>query len=226
MKTKLFFLLLAMVLATAAGGQSTQGVAGNLRFGLAQLPNAANALQLLLPAGEKGFHATFYGYGAEGYYRSNSLLLALDGFLGTQNERSWNNQLARAYAGGLHARWGVILQEGKQYWIYPSFGLGGDVLALCLHTDPHQENETRLSYRVYNPVLDVGLNSDFVAARKTEELPLFGGQMIGIRAGFRFSPNQQRWLATDWETTAALPPYTHRVVYLSVSVGYGVFVSK
>jgi hypothetical protein len=226
MKATPLLLLLAMFFTLTAGAQHTHGLAGNLRFGLSHLPNAGASLQSIAPEGISGFQNTFYGYGLEGYYRNGSRIFALDGFFGIQQPHSFRNDQSNAYTGGLHARMGLVLKESEQYWMYPSLGLGYETLALSTSRNLHQAEENNYTHLLYTPVIDVGLNADFLAAKKAPGQSVFGGQVIGLRLGYSFSPHSTRWPLLNWEKTVQAPPYQHRVYYLSLSVGVGAFTRK
>jgi hypothetical protein len=226
MKAPLLLLLLAMMFTLSAGAQHTHGLAGNLRFGLSHLPNASSSLQAIAPEGIGGFHNTFYGYGLEGYYRNGSSIFALDGFFGIQQPHSFRNDQSNAYTGGLHARMGLVVKEGEQYWIYPSLGLGSELLALSTSRNMHKADENNYTHILHTPVIDIGLNADFLAARRVPGETVSGGQMIGLRMGYSFSPTSAHWPLLNWEKTVQAPPYQHRVYYLSVSVGVGAFTRK
>jgi hypothetical protein len=227
MKAKILFVMI-LAFATSAGvqAQTFKGGAGFLKVGYANHTGSALVLNEITPEGMTGFSNSFYGVGAEGYFRTGRAIIALEGSVGAQNRQSVGNKYGEAYAGTGHARFGWVILEGTQYWLYPSIGSGSAVLGITTYDKVNGENENLRNTLLYTPSLDIGLNGDFLTGKVTEGSNRFGGLLLGLRAGYHLSPKSNNWRDEDWNRVRNFPNYNNRGFYVSLTVGGGGFRRK
>lgn len=226
MKTKYLLLMMLMAFATIAEGQELKGLSGTFNFGLVSAPNATGLLNATAPRGLNNFQELFWGFGGDVYYRSGRRITGLDGFIATQYWHNMGAINANAYTGGLHAKLGWIVIEGDQYWIYPTLGIGMDLLSLRINNQAYADPIGDINYNLYTPTLDLALNTDYMVAKRLNEDKAWGSRTLGLRAGYSISPENARWKTADRENSAKYLPYAHRLLYLKVTVGMGGFIEQ
>src|SRR5205085_7094592 len=109
---------------TLVNAQKIRGGAGFLKLGYANSPGSATLFNKIAPENIEGFKNNFFAIGLDGYYRTGNIILGLDGYTGGQSTRSVGNLYVDAYTVANYVKFGWVLLESEEYWIYPSVGLG------------------------------------------------------------------------------------------------------
>jgi hypothetical protein len=84
-----FTLLIFFVFAKGLSAQNkTLGVRGFLKIGYISLPDAANMLHEIEPLSTQRFGNNFIDFGAEGFFRTDKIIVVLDGNFALPDHRS------------------------------------------------------------------------------------------------------------------------------------------
>ena len=219
----IFTLIIACFLEVTA---QTKGIAFFLRGGYTYASDAKKILAEIAPYEITGFTNNFTLMGVEGYYRSDKWIIGVEGTLGTQGKYSQDNYQAQPYIGGAHLRLGSIIYEGKQTWLYPSFGAGTSVTTLSVDEKTSDKSGRIISLNLFSPSFDLGINADVLTTKESKKQEKAGGLIIGFRAGYRFSPESDNWKDDRGNKITNLPSYRNNAVYITLIAAGGYFINK
>ncbi len=229
MKSKIItiaFVLVAAISITNAQ-QRVRGGSAFVKLGYTGAPRSATTFTKIAPAGISGFTNNYVAIGAEGYFRIGKAILGLEGNVGAQGVYSSGDDYAEPFVGAAHLRFGWVMTGDERYWVYPTLGLGTAAMVLTTYNkvDPDNESENVSNMILLSPSLDLGINADFVVNKVNKERRMYGGFILGIRAGYRISYSSDDWKNDEWEDLD-LPTYQNNAFYVTVSIGGGWFVKK
>ena len=117
---------------------------------------------------------------------------------------------------------GYTLVHKESFILYPAFGAGGGGTTLKVDAGPQYVEDPDLllqpGTRLHTGymLLNVGLNSDFFIGSKTSTS---GGLMLGLSAGYQFSPLGGRWEYDD-HSVPELDKYDPSGFYLRLRMGW------
>jgi opacity protein-like surface antigen len=200
-------LTLAVLLIFAATAYATPnlpervGGVGFLTFGsspldLSELDESLEAHGL--PASKSTF-----SFGAGGYGFIDRLVLGSEGYLMIGRTASNGAYNSRVDAGMGLLKAGYVVYQNEHFRLYPLAGIGGGGVTLQLQqrnaptfdellNDPGQESSTTAIHLL----LDLGVGADYlVNLGKSKDGT--GNLVIGLRAGYTFSPAQSEWRMGD-----------------------------
>jgi hypothetical protein len=192
MKKAIILSLIVQVFMGALNAQRTTGGAVFIKTGYLNLPGSACIFNKIAPSGITGFSNSFVAFGAEGYYRVNNLIFALNGDIGVQYVKLTDTRAAEALSGAGYVQVGHIIKENKRYWLYPSIGIGASAIGMNAYNQVNAVTSNEKINYLVNRSFDFGLNADFV---------LFGTQVekkyscliLGFRTGYRISYANDDW---------------------------------
>jgi hypothetical protein len=225
MKTRITCLLVAMAMMNAAYSQKIKGVTGFLKLGYTMAPGSADTFDKIAPEGVTGYTNHFIALGADGYYRTGNIILGLDGLVGIQGERSKGSWDTEPFVGSGHAKFGWILQEGEQFWLYPSFGAGTSFMILNAHNKVG-ELKTMQDRVLFSPSFDLGFNGDFIVTSPPGDRNKYGALLLGMRIGYRASFRNNNWVDQDGDEFEYNPYYSNNAFYVTITIGGGWFIKK
>lgn len=223
MKKSIILCLFTLIFTVSLSAQSIKGGAGFLKLGYANMSKAGSTLDKIAPEGIKGFTNDFVTIGAEGYYRHNCFIFALDCNMGAQKAIKPVNSGAEAFYGAGLLKIGMVVSQEDNYWIYPSIGAGSSFLVMTTYDKVGSKTENISNKALFNPTFDFGLNADFLL-NKTPESGKFGSWILGVRTGYRASFENSNWRDTDGNKINGLPAYANNGFYVSLTIGGGGFV--
>ncbi|MCW3090045.1 MAG: hypothetical protein JWP81_1114 [Ferruginibacter sp.] len=87
MKKIIMLLMIAGISIGGVSAQHTRGIAGLLKFGYTYLPGSGSTLNTISTQGLNAFSNDFTSFDLEGIYKTNKIVLALDGNIGTQGAK-------------------------------------------------------------------------------------------------------------------------------------------
>jgi hypothetical protein len=183
---------------------------------------SSSTLNKIAPPGS-GFSNNFIAFGAEGYFRANKIVVALDANMGLQKMKPTCIERAAVSSGVAYARLGWIMAEKKHYWIYPSIGPG--IAAVDINTYVNDEASNLKNKLHYSPSFDMGFNADFIM-RKIPDKEDFGTMLIGLKTGYRVSIRNKGWRDNNNNKLSNMPSNGQNEFYIMVTIGSGVFVRE
>lgn len=220
MKRILYSILSFFLVFSPAFAQITVGGAGFFRTGYVNLQGAGATAGQFAPAGFPTMSDDFALAGGEAYYRHNRIIGGL-GVMAMQSRttRSGDVSVERMASTGT-IKLGWIIQEGKNWYVYPAIGPGLSTLSLTRH----QPDQTITIRHLFSYATDVSLNADLKLNNWNSDPEDFGGLMLGLRVGYLVSPSSAQWSSnTDLGPVASLPTYATKGFYVAVSLGGGHF---
>jgi hypothetical protein len=212
--------------------QKIVGAAFFMKGGYTHVQGSAKILNSVAPQGISCFSDNNYIIGSDGYFRANKIILGLDGYLATRESKTSKfvtngiSKGADAYSGTAHAKLGIIVNQGKKYWVYPSLGAG--IAVIGMNTFDKKASFARLNEHniiSYSPSFDIGLNTDIILSPENKN-DIFGAMLLGFRVGYHNSIFKNNWRDKDWNHLENLPSYTNRGFYVTINIGAGAFFRK
>ena len=216
-----------LILANAGEAQKIEGIAGFMQSGYLNAPNA-KIFNQVFPGNTAGFSNNYWLVGVTAYYRENSNMFIGDLQFGLQKVYSFNNEHAGAVYEAVIGKYGRIINEGKNYWLYPSAGTGASVLSLTSYDRTNGWIENSRTQTLVSPAFDFGMNADFLISKLKWNEKYYLGWIMGIKAGYRFSVRSNNWSNKEAEfyKINEMPSYTNNTFYLTFSFGGGSFDKK
>jgi hypothetical protein len=165
--------------------------------------------------------------GIEGYYRTGKSIISCDGYTAQQAIYSLeNNSSKEPFISSAQIKLGRIVKENKQYWLYPTMGIGATAFTLYSFREVNKSTVNDMTVTLLTPSADIGINADILIEKVDGNKKRFGGSMLAIRAGYRTSARSNNWTYSHSNQLLNLPYYSNNCFYLSVSIGAGGFVRK
>jgi hypothetical protein len=233
MKNKLYTVVFAFVLANTVAAQKIEGIAGFIQSGYMNAPNAAKAFNQVFPQNSSGFANNYFLIGAEAFYRQKNNVFMGDWQFGLQKVYSFNNQHAGAVYEAILGKYGWIIKEDKNFWLYPSAGAGASVIALTSYDKIDGRKENMKTQTLVSPSFDFGMNADFLLSKLRWKENYYLGWISGIKAGYRFSVRSKKWKTDkdefykdEFQKLYETPSYTNNAFYVMLSFGMGSFDKK
>ena len=212
-------LLSTCILAQINGG------AVFIRGGYTYAPGAGKELTALQDQIE-GFTDNFSLLGVEGVYRKKKWLTGFEASFGAQKERTKDINSLKPYTGAAHIRVGYVVCEGKEYWLYPSTGMGVSTHNLSVRETILNKTSKIDNIIQYAPSVDLGFNGDFLTTKESRDQKSAGGFMLGFRIGYRFSLGDATWKNEEGDKIETSSTYKNNAYYLSLIAGFGMFKDK
>jgi len=233
MKTQFYTIFILLMLAGAVEAQEIKGIAGFIQSGYMNAPNAAKAFSEIYPDNTAGFANNYWLIGATAYYRNNNNMFMGDLQFGLQKVYSFNDKHAGAVYEAVLGKYGRIIKEEKNFWIYPSAGVGASVIALTSYDKINGERENMRTQTLVSPTFDIGMNADFLLSKLEWNKNYYLGWISGVKAGYRVSVKSKRWKKDEDEfykdafnKIYEMPSYTNSAFYVTLSFGMGSFDKK
>lgn len=137
----------------------------------------------------------------------------MTGDIGIQGVKLTDTRAAEALSAAGYVRFGRIIKGTRNYWLYPSAGIGTVAIGLNTYDQVNAESSNEKINYLFNTSFDFGLNAVFV---------LFGAQVekkyscliLGIRTGYRVSCASDRWHGWD-NSKLPLPLLTGIMAFIS-----------
>jgi len=225
MKKIIMLLIMAGIFTGELSAQGSRGGAGFIKIGSTYLPGSASIFNEIAPPGISGFGNNFVAFGAEGYYRANKIILALDGNIAIQGVKLTESKAAEAFSGGGYARFGRIIKENRDFWVYPSIGVGTAAIALNTYDQVNAESSNEKINYLFNTSFDFGFNADFILLRAPGE-KYYSALILGLRTGYRVSYKNDNWHGGDDYKISNTPSYGYHGYYIMATFGIGSFTKK
>jgi hypothetical protein len=229
MKTQFYTIFILLMLAGAVEAQEIKGIAGFIQSGYMNAPNAAKAFNQVFPQNSSGFANNYFLIGAEGFYRKNKNVFMGDWQFGLQKVYSFNNEYAGAVYEAVTGKYGRVIAEKKNVWIYPSAGAGVSVISLTSYKKINDRRENVNTQTLVSPGFDISMNTDFLLSKLTWKENYYTGWMLGIKAGYRVSLKSNNWKNdnnSDFYKISKVPSYANNAFYVALSFGIGSFEKK
>lgn len=223
MKKKFALSILILMLASGTNAQFVQGIAAFVKSGYYTLASASS-LNKIAPAAYSNQSKNFFTVGAEGYYRWNKMLFGIDGNIAVQNGESAYTEGIKFSSGLASARFGYIISEEKDYWVYPSIAAGMAIIDMNIYDKKNDATQNLLTYINRNPSIDVGLNTDFILKKHSGTEEGFSSILAGIRAGYKFSIKNRTWRDFYGNRIDGMPTYNQNGFYITATIGCGAFI--
>ena len=196
-----------------------------MRGGYTYAPGAGKELTALQDQIE-GFTDNFSLLGVEGVYRKKKWLTGLEASFGAQKARTIDTHSLKPYSGAAHIRVGYAVCEGKEYWLYPSVGLGVSTHNLSVREKNLNKTKKIDNIIQHAPSIDLGFNGDFITTKESANQKSAGGFMLGFRIGYRFSLRDANWKNDEGDEIKTTSTYRNNAYYLSLIAGFGMFKNK
>lgn len=223
MKKNIIYTIVLVMSITMAHAQ-LKGGAGFFKTGYLYAPGSSNILKNLSPAGRLGYSNSYFIMGVEAYYRKGNNILGADLYSGEQADYYFaTNSYSNPYLGSTHIKFGRIIRETKQHWVYPSVGFGANGIVLATYNRENDKSTNVTSQTLVSPSADIGINEDIILNKMDSDEKTIGGLILGIRIGYSTCVNSTKWNNVDLNKKRS---YSNNYFYLSISIGSGGFVSK
>ncbi len=233
MKKIIYTLLITSIFISGINAQKIEGIAGFIQSGYMNAPNAAKAFSQAYPDNTVGFANNYWLVGATAYYRNNSSVFMGDLQFGLQKVYSFSDKHAGAVYEEVLGKYGRIIKEGKNFWVYPSAGVGASLISLTSYDKIAGERENMKTQTLVSPTFDMGMNADFLLSKLRWNKNYYIGWISGIKAGYRFSVKSKKWKKDEDEfykdafnKIYEMPSYTNNAFYVTLSFGMGSFDKK
>jgi hypothetical protein len=218
-------ILLCGLIVSVSSNAQTKGTAVVLRGGYAHTRGAEELYTNLTGEAVTGFKDNFSLLGIEVYHRRNKWVTALEATAGAQKARPNGIYSLKPYNSAAHARLGYIVYEGKEWWLYPSAGIGASRISLSEREKILGKTSKIDDVHLNSPSFNFGLNLDFLTTKETKEQKRAGGLILGLRAGYRFSPKNSTWENSDGVRQYEAG-FRNNSYYATLVTGGGLFKSK
>jgi len=225
MKSKIALMMIAAFI-NSASAQRTIGGASFVKLGYICAPGSGSTFTKIAPRGISGFTNNYASFGAEGYFRTGNAIIAMEANMGMQGVYSSFNTYAEPFVGAGHVRFGWTITGDERYWVYPTIGAGASGMVLNTYNKVSEEDTDYDFLILLSPSLDLGINADFVLNKVNKESNMFGGFIVGIRAGYRMSYRNSHWKNEDWEDIYNMPSYHNNAFYVTFAIGGGWFAKR
>ena len=218
MKTLIGFLLVTMLPCSVSA--QTSGVAAYFRAVYTQVNVESQKMaEMCYPI--TSFNKSYYGIGAEAYYRSGKNIFGWDGFVAAHGVRSEGVYYAEPFVVLSTLRIGYIVYETPGFFVYPGFGAGAGLLGITTYNQPDNIKSDINTMYLLTPSAEFGINAD-KAVYTFSNGRAVGAFLFGIRAGYRYSAGSQNWkkVADNNLPKVKMAP---RGFYLGISLGISNF---
>lgn len=224
MKKNFYTVILLVMIANIAKAQNIKGIAGFIQSGYLNTPNT-KIFNQAYPDNTAGFANNYFLIGAEAFYREKNNVFMGDWQFGLQKIYSFNNERAGAVYEAILGKYGWIVKEKDNFWLYPSVGAGASVISLTSYTVNDGVRENTRTQTLISPAFDIGMNADFLLSKLKWKDNFYIGWIIGIKAGYRVSIKSNNWSNTDAEfyKLNEMPSYANNAFYVTLSFGGGSF---
>ena len=171
------------------------------------------------------FTDNFSLLGLEAVYRSNKWITGFETSFGAQKARTKDIRSFKPYTGAAHAQLGYIICEQKEYWLYPSAGVGVSMHNLSVR-ERILNKTTKIDNIVqYAPSVNVSFNGDVLTTKESNHQKSAGGLILGFRMGYRFSLKDATWKNEDSNVIENSSHYRNNGYYISLVAGLGFYKS-
>lgn len=225
MKTKIFLLAFTAFI-NAANAQRVIGGASFVKLGYICAPGSGSTFTKIAPRGISGFTNNYASFGAEGFFRASNAIIGLEANMGVQGVYSSFNAYSEPFVGAAHVKFGWVITGDERYWVYPTVGAGASGMVLNSYNKVSEEESDYDLLILLSPSLDLGINADFVLNKVNKESNMFGGFIVGIRAGYRMSYKNSHWRNEHWEDVFNMPSYHNNAFYVTFAIGGGWFAKR
>jgi hypothetical protein len=203
----------------------TKGTAVVVRGGYGYTRGAQKLYTDLTEGSITSFTNNFSLLGAEVYHRREKWIASIEATAGAQKAKPNGIYSLKPYNGSTHFRIGCILYEGKEWWFYPSIGIGASVISLSQREKILGKTTKIDDVHLYSSSFDFGLNVDLLTAKESRQQKRAGGLVLGLRTGYRFSPERNNWRNNSGEQQDETP-FRNNSYYLTLVAGGGFFCRK
>lgn len=217
-------LLYGLIISITSAAQ-TKGTAVVLRGGYGYTRGAEKLYTNLTEGSVAGFTNHFSLLGIEAYHRREKWIAAVEATAGAQKAKPTGIYSLKPYNGSTHFRIGYILYEGKEWWFYPSAGMGASIISLSQREKILGKTTKIDDVHLYSPSFDLGLNVDLLTTKESRQQKRAGGLVLGLRIGYRFSPERDNWRNNSHERQYETP-FRNNSYYVTLAAGGGFFCSK
>jgi hypothetical protein len=226
MKKSLFYLLLvAMSISTVTA--QIKGGAVFFKTGYLNARGSSTILGKINPEGATDFTNHYTLTGIEAYYRSGKFIITWEGYSAQQTYYSLGaNYCIEPFIGITQFKLGRVIKENKQSWLYPSVGIGTSAFFLYPYGQVNEKGSNLQKLTLVTPSIDVGINEDIFLTRINPAEKKYGGMLLALRAGYRFSFASNAWRDNNWNKVYNMPSYFNNGFYLTVGIGGGSFTKN
>jgi hypothetical protein len=226
MKKSMLYLLLFATTINIANAQ-IKGGAGFFKTGYLFAPGSSAVINKILSSNSGATSNSYMIIGIEGYYRTGKSIISWDGYAAQQAVYSLNKNFSiEPFITSAQVKLGRIVKENRQYWLYPSVGLGAAAMTLYPSANAIKSTVSNVTPTLLTPSLDIGINGDIFIEKVLAGEKRYGGSMLGIRAGYRISAKSSNWTDGHSNTLVNMPTYSNNCFYVTVGIGAGGFVRK
>jgi hypothetical protein len=218
-------ILLCGLISSITSIAQTKGTAVVLRGGYGYTRDAEKLYTNLTDGRIAGFTNNFSLLGIEVYHRRNKWIAAIDATAGAQKAKLNGIYSLKPYNGSSHLRIGYLLHEGKEWWLYPSAGMGTSIISLSQREKILGKTSKIDDVHLYSPSIDFGLNLDFLTTKAMKEQQKAGGVVLGLRTGYRVSLKSSNWRNSNGERMNETA-FKNNSYYVTLVAGSGFFCSK
>lgn len=178
MKTLVTICILLLSLSSRAVGQSYVGCAGMVNAGYTWSPALASSLHSLT-GNTLQFRKGYAVIGAEINYRNDKTVLALSGYIGTQEGKPVDDEFAEPFMWKAHVSLGRVIFSRKSLFIYPALGVGTMESSLTYHTI----TDSRVHIILRAPSVDASIHFDYFLD-KIRGNDFINVPMVSLRIGY------------------------------------------
>jgi hypothetical protein len=200
----------------------TVGGAFLIKSGYMFAPGAGKELSSLQDQTD-AFTDNFSLLGLEGVYRKNKWITGFETSFGAQKARAKDVRSFKPYTGAVHAQLGYIVWEQKEYWLYPSAGLGVSMHNLSVREKVLNKTTKIDNIVQYAPSVNFAFNGDLLTTKESKHQKSAGGLILGFRMGYRFSVKDAAWKNEDRNVIENNTNYRNNVYYISLVAGFGLY---
>ena len=224
MKKTIIFII-TIILTQALPAQQSSGAACFFKAGYTSLTSSPTALNKMAPEGFGGFSKNFTVFGMEGYYRSTKAVLIFEGNISAPNSKTSGEEKTDVMFGTAYAKFGWIISEHKNNWIYPSIGAGIAETEISSYNSGTNESLSPKNKFLLNSSFDFALNADFII-NKIPDRNYYKSMLVGIRTGYQVSVKNNAWRNCEDDKVTNAPYYGHGGFYITATIGSGFFIRK
>lgn len=213
--------LLACTSPLLAQHPGLHGGAGFFQVGYGRLFHFSRTLSAFAPATSGLAGNDFISLGGGGYARLNKAIVGGGGYALIRQGAQQTGYRAEPFGGGGYLYAGRILVDTRRFWAYPMAGAGVSVVGL---TQYQQQGQTVRESSVLMPGLSLrlGVGADWLVVAAGDETS-HGGLMLGLRAGFQFSPASSGWRSSGDVLATDRPTYATNGFFVTLAIGAGGF---
>jgi len=225
---KNFYAIAMLLFTNIVHAQKIEGLAGFIQSGYLNASNAAKTFSQVYPFNTAAFANNYFLIGAEAFYWEKNNVFVGDWQFGLQKIYSLNNVHAGSSYEAVLAKYGRIVKERKNFWLYPSAGAGASIISLTSYTKNNGVRENVKTETLVSPAFDFGMNANFLMSKLKWNEKYYLGWIMGIKAGYRISVKSNRWQNDDdnFYKKIEIPSYANNAFYVTLSFGGGSFDKK